>query len=128
MKSAQSRVQICDQRGHLLLREAAAEAGHHALSCQYIVPHGRIAGSRAAGQGFVVEDAMQIRRNLLQSQIVVLMAMGAARLIQMLAHGLLRGQRRSGMAAGKARRHSQADNCRAHCDQASLRQSRTYAF
>ena len=42
----------------------------------------------------MVKDAMQIRRNLLERQIVVLVAVGAANLIEVLAFRLLRGQRR----------------------------------
>jgi hypothetical protein len=42
----------------------------------------------------MVEDAVQVRRNLLESQVVVLMAMGAAYLIKVLAFRFLRSQRR----------------------------------
>lgn len=96
----QPRVQVGDQRGHLLLGEAAAEAGHHALPCQHILPHGRVGGGSAAGQGLMVEDAVQIRRNLFESQVVFFMAVGAAKLIKALAFRLLRSQRRRCAAAG----------------------------
>jgi hypothetical protein len=47
----------------------------------------------------MVEDAVQIRRNLLESQVVLLVAVGAANLIEALALRFLRRQRRRSMAA-----------------------------
>lgn len=95
-------MQIRDERRHLLFGEAPVETGHHSPACQYVLPHRDIRGRRAAGQGLALKDAMQIGRNLLQRQIIVFVAMGAADLIQMLARGFLRGQRRTGAAARKA--------------------------
>jgi hypothetical protein len=42
----------------------------------------------------MVEDAVQVRRNLLESQVVLLVAVGAANLIEALALRFLRSQRR----------------------------------
>lgn len=101
-------MQVGDQCGHLLLGEAAAEAGHHSLPCQDILSHGRIGGRRAAGQGDMVEDAMQVGRNLLESQVVLLVAVGAAYLVEVLARRLLRSQRRRSVAARQTGRHCNA--------------------
>lgn len=47
----------------------------------------------------MVEDAAQIRRNLLESQVVLFMAVGAANLIEVLAFCLLWSKRRRSVAA-----------------------------
>ena len=85
MPSAQPGMQIGQQRGHLLLGEAAGETRHHSLPCQHILPHRFIRGRNSAGQCLAVKEAVQVRRDFLQRQIVVLMAMGATNLVEMLA-------------------------------------------
>jgi len=105
LASAQPGVQVSQQRGHLLVAKAAIKAGHHSSAHENISPHRCVRGGSAAGQGRALKEMVQIGRNFLESQIVVLVAVGATKLIKAPALSLLRGERGRGTAAG----HSGAD-------------------
>jgi len=94
-------MKVGEQRGHLLLGEAAGKAGHHSVPCQNISPDSRIGGWNSAGQGSAVKDAVQVWRNLLEDQIVVFVAVRAANLVEVLPFSLLRSQRRRRVAASQ---------------------------
>ena len=87
-------MQIGEQRRHLLIGEAASEARHQPLARKNDAPHLRIRGGRSAGQRGVLENSMQSGRDLLQVEIVLLMAVGATNRVEMFAFGLLRSQAR----------------------------------
>jgi len=52
---------------------------------------------------------MKVRRDFIEAEIIVAMAMGAAHFIEVLAFGLLLGEMRTAMAA---RGDSHSDECR----------------
>ena len=56
-------------------------------------PHFRIRGRRSAGKSGVREYVVQVGRNLLQSQVVVFVAMRASHRVEMLPFRFLRCQR-----------------------------------
>src|ERR1035437_221431 len=87
----------------MLLGEAACKGGHHSLPCQNILPYGRVRCGSAAGEGLAVKDAAQIRRNLLEGQVVLLVAVGATGLVEALPCRLLRGERQRDMATAQAK-------------------------
>ncbi len=109
---AQSRVQIRHYRVHLFLRHLIFKRRHHSLPCHQHLLNLRISRWLTIRQSVPAEDAMQIRRNLLQVQIIFLVAVRAANVIEMLAFSLLRRQRRrrpaTNYAAGK---RSQQKRC-----------------
>ncbi len=92
--SAQPGMQISLQRSHLLIGKSTGKGGHHSLPCQHVLPYSCVRGSSAAGQGLAVKYSMQVRRDFLEPQVVVLVAMGAANLIKVLPFRLLRSERR----------------------------------
>ena len=92
-------MKVCQQRGHLLVIESSGKTRHHPLPGKYVLPHRRVRCWDAAGQSVLIEEPMQIRRHFLQGQIVILVAMGAAHMVKMLAFQLFRGQLRSRMTA-----------------------------
>src|ERR1035437_8927697 len=94
-------MKVDQQRHHLLAGEAAGKAGHHSLPCQHILAHGGVGCGNPTGQRFTVEDAVQVRRDFLERQVVVLVTMGATSLVKVLAFGLLRGKCRCSMAASE---------------------------
>src|ERR1035437_3951015 len=94
-------MKVGDERSHLFAGEAAGEAGHHSLPCQHILPHYFVVCWNSAGQRLTVEDAAQVRRGFLERQVVVLVTVGAANLVKVLAFGLLRGKCRCCMAASE---------------------------
>src|ERR1035441_9273059 len=96
-------MQIGQQGGHLLLGESAGEGGHHSLPRLHILPHRLVGGGSAAGQRLPRKDAMQVRRNLLEGQVVVLVAMGAVFLVEALPFRFLWSERWRRAAGGKAR-------------------------
>jgi len=100
--SEQTGVQVGEQRGHLFATEAALKAGHHSPAHENIPPHRLVRGDSAAGQGRALKEMVQVGRNFLESQVVVLVAVGAANLIKAPALSLLRGKRGRGMAAGQS--------------------------
>ena len=83
-------MEVSQQRGHLLLVESACESGHHAATLQDILPDGLVGGGDAAGEGRAVKQPVQVGWNLLESEVVVFMAVGAAHLVEMLPCLLLR--------------------------------------
>ena len=87
-------MKVRDQRGELFLAESPGKGRHGSLTCQNHAPHLGIRGGRAAGQIPVAEKPVKNRRNLLESQIVVLVAVGATNLVEVLAFHFLRSQRR----------------------------------
>ena len=87
-------MQVCQQRRQLLVGESADKARHHSLPCQHILPHGFVRGRNSAGQSFAGEDAMQVWGYLLERQVVVFMAVGAANLVKVLPFSFLRCERR----------------------------------
>lgn len=94
-------MQISEQCSHLLVGESPCEAGHHSSADKDILPHRSISSGNSAGQVFAVKEPAQIRRDFLQSEIVVLVAVRAANLVEVLPFGLLRCQRGRVLAAGK---------------------------
>ena len=86
-------MQISQQRAHLHLGEAAGEAGHHSPAPYNILTHRRVSCQGAAWERLPSEDVVQVRRNFLEGQIVVLMAMGATDLVEALPCCLLRSER-----------------------------------
>ena len=97
----QSRVQICQERGHLFVGEAAIEARHQSPARQHNALDFRVSSWNTAGQRRVFEDAMQIRRNLLEAKIVFFVAMRAANAVEVLPGDLLAGQFWNGMATNQ---------------------------
>jgi len=87
-----SGVQIRQQRVHLLLGKAAGEAGHHAPTLEHIARHGSVRRRNPAGQRLAVKKSVQVRRNVLQRQVVVLVAMSTPNLVEMLPFCLLQGK------------------------------------
>ena len=96
----QPRMQVRHQRVHLRLGEAALEGGHHAFACVDDAGYFLVGGGGAAGQVWMLKDAVQIGRHLFEFEIVVLVAVGAAHLVEVFAFGLLRGERNFAMAGG----------------------------
>jgi len=92
-------MQVGDEIAHLLVVESSCEPGHHAAAVQDIEPHSRVRGGNATGKCWVIEDAVQVRRSFLERQIVFLMAVSAAHLVEVLPRCLLRGQLGLGMTA-----------------------------
>src|ERR1035438_4213737 len=80
--SAEPRVKVCQQRGHLLVIESSGKTRHHPLPGKYVLPHRRVRCWDAAGQSVLIEEPMQILRHFLQGQIVILVAMGAAHMVK----------------------------------------------
>jgi hypothetical protein len=95
-------MQIGQQGGRLFIGKAPGKGGHHPLPGQNHTLDLGIGGSGAAGQRLLLKDAVQVWRNFLQSQIVVLVAMGAAGLVEVLALRLLLRKLRNRTAAGRA--------------------------
>ncbi len=92
-ESSQATVKKDQQSGHLLLGESSGKGGHHSLPFQDVLPHSLIRGRSATGQGLALKNLMQIWRNLLQTKIIIPVAVGAADLVDVLAFDLLRGER-----------------------------------
>ncbi len=86
-------MEVSQQRGHLLVVESACKTGHHASTLQDVLPDGLVGGGNATGEGRAGEDAVQIGRDLLEGEVVVLMTMGAANLVEVLPCLLLWGER-----------------------------------
>jgi hypothetical protein len=85
-------MQVCQQRSHLLLGKSPGKPGHHALAMQYILPHCIVRGSNSPGQCLPRKNSVQVRRNLLQSQIVIFVAMGATAGVETLPFRFLRSE------------------------------------
>ena len=87
-------MQVSQQSGHLLFVESACKAGHHAATLQHILSDGLVGYRDAAGEGLLVEQPVQVGWNFLQRQVVILIAMGAAHIVEILPFGLLWSERR----------------------------------
>ena len=82
-------MKVSQQRGHLLLGESSREPRHQSPAGKNILPYRGIRRWNAAGQCLAFKEPMQIWRNFLQRQIVLLVAMRAAHLVEVLAFRLL---------------------------------------
>ena len=91
LDSAQSGMQVGDQRVHLLLSKAAGEGGHHSLAGKNHPTHLDIGCGSAAGESCPAKDCVQVRWRLLKRQVVLLVAVGAAAEVQVLPCYLLPG-------------------------------------
>jgi len=89
-RSAQAGMEICQQRRHLLFVKPASKTGHQSPAVEDVEPNGCFGCRNAAGQRLVLKYIVQVRRNFLEREVVVLMAMGAANLVKMLPFCLLR--------------------------------------
>jgi hypothetical protein len=93
-------MEVRDQRIHLRLGEAAFKGGHHAFASVEDAGDFLIGGGCATGQVWMLKDRMQVGRDFFEFEIVVLVAVGAAHLVEVFALGLLRSERRLAMAGG----------------------------
>jgi hypothetical protein len=100
-------MQIREQIAHLLLRESSRKRRHHALTRKHHAAHFRIVRRNPARQCSTLENPMQVRRNFLEIQVVLLVAMRAPARVQMFALCLLVRKLRCGMAPQKQK-------CRCH--------------
>ena len=87
-------VQIGQHRIHLVLGHLIPERGHHSLARQQNLFNFCICCRLTIGQCVPAEEAMQIRRNLFQMQIILLVAVSATYVVEVLALSLLRRQLR----------------------------------
>jgi hypothetical protein len=92
---SQARVKVGKQRGHLIIVEAARKGGHHSLARQHDVANFSVIRRGAAGQLPLTEETMQIRRRLLQREVVVFMTVGATPDVKLLPCRFLRTERRN---------------------------------
>lgn len=93
----------------MILGEAAGKGRHEAFAAEHDTGDFGVACLCAAGQDWMLENTMKIRRRLFQSKVVVLVAVGASDLVKMLSLGLLRRQRPPGMTACNACGSGDAD-------------------
>ena len=82
-------MQIGEQREHLLVREPPGKRRHKALPFQDYSGYLDIAGRRPAGKVIAVKKTGQPRRSFPEGKIVVLVTVGAANLVEVLALDLL---------------------------------------
>jgi hypothetical protein len=94
-------MEIGQESSYLILGEPAGEGGHHSLPLKDNVGDFAVVGGRATGELAAAEETVQVRRDLLEREVVVAMAMGASAFVEVLAFGLLRGEWRLGMATGE---------------------------
>lgn len=87
-------MQVSKEGRHLFVGKAASEGGHHSLAREHIPSHRFVGGRSAAGQRLPRKNAAQVRRNLLEGQVVILVAMGATDLIEAFPFRFLRSKRR----------------------------------
>jgi hypothetical protein len=85
-------MQVSQQSRHLLIGKSPCKAGHHASASKHILAHLCIGSWNATWQGLVVKEAAEIRRYFLKSQIVVLVTVGTADLVEVLPFCLLWGE------------------------------------
>jgi hypothetical protein len=95
------RVQVGEQRVHLLFCESAGEAGHLAFALEDQPPHLGICCQSAAGKMRFRHRSVNVWRRWLQGQIVIFVTMGASDRVQVLAFSLLRVEFGLIVAAGK---------------------------
>ena len=84
----------------MLVGEAAGESGHQTLAGKDHAADLGIGCGRAAGKSGTSENRVQIRRDFFERKIIVLVAVGAAGLVEVLPFLLLRGQCGLAVAAG----------------------------
>jgi hypothetical protein len=89
---AQTGMQVGNQGGHLLVGKPAGKSRHHPLARERHALKFPIAGRCAAGKSTLRENSMQIRGDLLEVQVVVLVAMSTANLVEVLTFRLLWGE------------------------------------
>lgn len=82
-------MKVGDQRSHLILVESAGKAWHHTPTLQHILLDGFVSRRSTAGQGLLVENPVEIGWNLLEGEVIVLMAVRASPLVEMLPSLLL---------------------------------------
>lgn len=112
---AQAGMQISEKSSHLIVCESPGKGRHHSLACQNNFPNFFVRNWCSTRKRRMCKYPMQIRRNFLEAEIVVLVAMRAAHGIEMLPFRLLRGECRRYMAAIKSSEHSYAQSdARAH--------------
>ena len=86
-------MQVSQKRHHLLVVKAPCKPRHQSPAHKDILPNRGVRCRNAAGQRLAVKQATQVWRNLLQRQVIFLVAMRTPRLIKMLPFRFLRGQR-----------------------------------
>ena len=85
-------MQVSQQSSHLLIGKSSCKARHHASASKHILAHRCIGGWNATWQGLVVEETAEIGRYFLESEIVVLVAVGTSDLVEVLPFCLLWGK------------------------------------
>ena len=85
-------MQVGEQRRHLRFIKPSGEGRHHAPSSENHASDLRVICRYAARKDLASEHAMQIGRHLLQGEIILVMTMSAADLVQVLPFHLLSGQ------------------------------------
>lgn len=115
MRSADTGVQVGQEGCHLLVGEASRECRHHSLPVQDYVCDFSVGCGGAAEELGATKQAVQIRRNLLQGEIVIAVTVRATDFVEVLAFSLLRGERWSGVAGvhGGCRHKCKKDDNRA---------------
>ena len=83
----------------MLVGEPAGKGGHHSLPGKDHLRHSGVSSRGSAGQCGAGEDAMEVGRDFLQVQVIILVAVGAADLVEVLPFCFLRGEGRLGVAA-----------------------------
>jgi len=86
-------MQVSQKRRHLFVVEAPCKPRHQSPAHKDILPNRGVRCRNAAGQRLAVKQATQVWRNLLQRQVIFLVAMRTPRLIKVLPFRFLRGQR-----------------------------------
>ncbi len=124
--SPQPGVQIGQQSCHLLSRKATRKRRHHSLARQDHALHISVARRGSAGQSRVLKDRMQIGRDFLERQIVVLVAMGAANVVKVLPFELLVGESR--LTAASSQNDRQKDGKSQQANQAGSTQKTRNPF
>ncbi len=108
---AKPRVQIRHHRIHLLLRHLIRKRRHRSLPSHQYLFDLCIRRRLAIRQSVPAEDTMQTRRNPLQAQIILLVAVRAANVIQMLAFSLLELERRRRATTSYAGKSGRQKHC-----------------
>jgi len=93
-------MEIAQERSHLRFGEPALEGWHLVLAEQNQTAHFGICRGNPARQLRLMHRAVDIWRRRFEAKIVVLMAMGAANFVKMLALLLLRCKRICRVATG----------------------------
>src|ERR1700721_559426 len=92
-------MEVGDQIIHLLVGKATGKGGHHSLTRQNDTLHSLICCRGSAGQSGPGKCGGQVRRDFLESEIVVFVTMRAPRRIQVLPFFLLWGKSGNTMTA-----------------------------